>query len=123
QVIVQVLDEDMNRLAQSEHLLAPNPRGEVKKLSDPDAGVDVVTLAPPAPDGSARPTQVFLDGPALEAILNARRFNVNVSGRTPAVEYALPDDVVAATRARYIEAYEKVSGRSFDEWLTQVTAR
>ena len=33
----------------------------------------------------------------------------------------LPDDVVQATRARYIEAYERVSGRSFDEWLTEVT--
>jgi len=30
---------------------------------------------------------------------------------------ALPDDVVAATRARYIEAYERISGRSFDDWI------
>ena len=30
---------------------------------------------------------------------------------------ALPDDVVAATRARYLQAYETVSGRSFDDWL------
>jgi phosphoribosylaminoimidazole-succinocarboxamide synthase len=28
----------------------------------------------------------------------------------------LPDHVVAGTRARYIEAYEQVSGRSFDAW-------
>jgi phosphoribosylaminoimidazole-succinocarboxamide synthase len=28
----------------------------------------------------------------------------------------LPADVVAATRARYIEAYERVSGRSFADW-------
>jgi phosphoribosylaminoimidazole-succinocarboxamide synthase len=33
----------------------------------------------------------------------------------------LPDDVVQATRARYVEAYERVSGRPFDEWLTEVT--
>ena len=33
----------------------------------------------------------------------------------------LPEDVVKATRERYIEAYERVSGRSFDEWLTEVT--
>ena len=30
---------------------------------------------------------------------------------------ALPDDVVAATRRRYIDAYERISGRSFDDWL------
>jgi phosphoribosylaminoimidazole-succinocarboxamide synthase len=29
----------------------------------------------------------------------------------------LPDDVVAYTRARYIEAYERVSGKSFTDWL------
>ncbi|MEV4311759.1 phosphoribosylaminoimidazolesuccinocarboxamide synthase [Actinocrispum sp. NPDC049592] len=30
---------------------------------------------------------------------------------------ALPVDVVERTRARYIEAYERVSGRSFADWL------
>jgi phosphoribosylaminoimidazole-succinocarboxamide synthase len=30
---------------------------------------------------------------------------------------ALPDDVVANTRARYVEAYERITGRSFDAWL------
>ena len=34
----------------------------------------------------------------------------------------LPEDVVDATRKRYIEAYEKVSGRSFDEWLQEVSS-
>ena len=29
----------------------------------------------------------------------------------------LPDDIVAATRARYIEAYERISGLSFDDWI------
>ncbi|MCP2259337.1 phosphoribosylaminoimidazole-succinocarboxamide synthase [Streptoalloteichus tenebrarius] len=29
---------------------------------------------------------------------------------------ALPDDVVAATRARYVEAYERLSGRSLADW-------
>ena len=29
----------------------------------------------------------------------------------------LPDDVVQRTRARYIEAYETVSGLSFDDWV------
>jgi phosphoribosylaminoimidazole-succinocarboxamide synthase len=30
---------------------------------------------------------------------------------------ALPDEVVAATRARYVEAYERLTGRSFADWL------
>ncbi|MEA2452047.1 MAG: phosphoribosylaminoimidazole-succinocarboxamide synthase [Actinomycetota bacterium] len=33
----------------------------------------------------------------------------------------LPPDVVAASRDRYIEAYEKVSGRPFDSWLKEVS--
>jgi phosphoribosylaminoimidazole-succinocarboxamide synthase len=34
----------------------------------------------------------------------------------------LPEDVVQATRDRYVEAYEKVSGRPFDAWLKEVSA-
>lgn len=34
----------------------------------------------------------------------------------------LPADVVEATRDRYVEAYERVSGRPFDSWLKEVTA-
>ena len=33
---------------------------------------------------------------------------------------AIPDDVVAGTRARYVEAYEKITGQSFDDWLARV---
>ncbi len=33
----------------------------------------------------------------------------------------LPDDVVAATRDRYVEGYERVSGRRFDSWLKEVS--
>jgi phosphoribosylaminoimidazole-succinocarboxamide synthase len=29
---------------------------------------------------------------------------------------AAPDEVVAATRARYVEAYERITGRSFADW-------
>ncbi len=29
----------------------------------------------------------------------------------------LPQEIVDATRARYIEAYERISGKSFDDWL------
>ena len=32
---------------------------------------------------------------------------------------AIPDDVVAGTRDRYIEAYEKITGQPFDEWLAR----
>ena len=28
----------------------------------------------------------------------------------------LPDEVVAATRARYLEAYERLTGKSFADW-------
>jgi phosphoribosylaminoimidazole-succinocarboxamide synthase len=31
----------------------------------------------------------------------------------------LPDDVVAATRARYVEAYERLTGTPFDDWLAR----
>jgi phosphoribosylaminoimidazole-succinocarboxamide synthase len=31
----------------------------------------------------------------------------------------LPPDVVTATRARYLEAYERVAGRPFDEWTAE----
>jgi phosphoribosylaminoimidazole-succinocarboxamide synthase len=33
---------------------------------------------------------------------------------------AIPDDVVAGTRERYIEAYEKITGQPFDDWLARV---
>ena len=33
----------------------------------------------------------------------------------------LPNEVVEATRARYVEAYERVTGRSFDSWLQEVS--
>ncbi len=33
---------------------------------------------------------------------------------------AIPDDVVAGTRQRYIEAYERITGQSFDVWLDSV---
>ncbi len=31
---------------------------------------------------------------------------------------ALPEEVVVATRARYVEAYERLTGRSFADWLS-----
>ncbi len=33
---------------------------------------------------------------------------------------AIPDDIVAGTRARYVEAYEKITGQPFGEWLAKV---
>ena len=32
---------------------------------------------------------------------------------------AIPDDVVARTREKYIEAYERITGEPFDAWLTR----
>ena len=29
----------------------------------------------------------------------------------------IPDDVVAGTRERYVDAYERISGEPFDAWL------
>jgi phosphoribosylaminoimidazole-succinocarboxamide synthase len=37
-------------------------------------------------------------------------------GKTPPPP-ALPDEVVAATSARYVDAYEKVTGRQFSDWV------
>jgi len=33
---------------------------------------------------------------------------------------AIPDDVVAGTRSKYVEAYERITGESFDGWLARV---
>jgi phosphoribosylaminoimidazole-succinocarboxamide synthase len=35
---------------------------------------------------------------------------------------ALPDDVVAGTRGRYVEAYEAITGEPFDAWLARTAA-
>jgi phosphoribosylaminoimidazole-succinocarboxamide synthase len=32
---------------------------------------------------------------------------------------AIPDDVVAGTRERYIEAYERITGEPFSQWLAR----
>jgi phosphoribosylaminoimidazole-succinocarboxamide synthase len=34
----------------------------------------------------------------------------------------IPEDVVAGTRAKYVEAYELVTGESFDAWLSRTSA-
>ena len=33
---------------------------------------------------------------------------------------AIPDDVVARTRAKYVQAYERIAGEPFDAWLARV---
>ena len=35
---------------------------------------------------------------------------------------AIPDDVVAGTRARYVDAYERITGESFQRWLDRAAA-
>ena len=36
---------------------------------------------------------------------------------------AIPEDVVARTREKYVEAYARVTGQSFDDWLSRTGAR
>jgi phosphoribosylaminoimidazole-succinocarboxamide synthase len=40
--------------------------------------------------------------------------------KPPAPE--IPEDVVAGTRARYVEAYELIVGEPFDQWLKRAGA-
>ncbi len=35
---------------------------------------------------------------------------------------AIPDDVVAGTRARYVEAYERITGETFQQWLDRTAS-
>jgi phosphoribosylaminoimidazole-succinocarboxamide synthase len=42
--------------------------------------------------------------------------------RTPPAP-AIPDDVVAKTREKYIEAYERITGGKFDAWLQRTGAK
>ena len=41
--------------------------------------------------------------------------------RTPPAP-AIPDEVVARTREKYIEAYERITGQAFDTWLERTSA-
>jgi len=34
----------------------------------------------------------------------------------------LPDDVVAGTRERYVDAYDRITGESFDDWMARTAA-
>jgi phosphoribosylaminoimidazole-succinocarboxamide synthase len=34
----------------------------------------------------------------------------------------IPDDIVSRTRAKYVEAYERITGETFDAWLTRTGA-
>jgi phosphoribosylaminoimidazole-succinocarboxamide synthase len=42
--------------------------------------------------------------------------------RTPPAP-AIPPDVVAGTRARYVEAYERITGEPFAAWLERTGAQ
>ena len=42
--------------------------------------------------------------------------------RTPPAP-EIPEDVVARTREKYVEAYERITGEPFDAWLTRTGAR
>ena len=34
----------------------------------------------------------------------------------------IPDDVVAGTRERYVDAYERITGEPFDDWMARTAA-
>jgi phosphoribosylaminoimidazole-succinocarboxamide synthase len=40
-------------------------------------------------------------------------------GRPALAQQQIPDQVIAATRQRYVQAYERLTGESFDAWLTR----
>ena len=69
----------------------------------------------PADDYRPGGSQASFDKQYVRDWLDASGWDHN----PPAPE--LPAEVVDATRARYIEAYEKVSGRPFDSWLKEVS--
>ncbi len=41
--------------------------------------------------------------------------------RTPPAP-EIPEDIVSRTRQKYVEAYERITGQSFDDWLTRTQA-
>jgi phosphoribosylaminoimidazole-succinocarboxamide synthase len=43
-------------------------------------------------------------------------------GRNPPAP-PIPEDVVARTREKYVEAYERITGQSFDDWLRRTGAK
>ena len=57
----------------------------------------------------------------LRQAVRARLGDRERLGRTPPAP-AIPDDVVAGTRARYVEAYERIAGEPFEAWLERTGA-
>ena len=68
-------------------------------------------------------TKLFLLAESLGVCLrNVRDWAAGTGwDKTPPAP-AIPNDVVAGTRARYVEAYERIAGRPFAEWLTRTAA-
>jgi phosphoribosylaminoimidazole-succinocarboxamide synthase len=68
----------------------------------------------PADDWEPGRTQASFDKQYVRNWLLSPESGWDRHGGTPPP--ALPDDVVAATRARYVEAYERLTGLSFADW-------
>lgn len=67
----------------------------------------------PASQWRAGQVQPSFDKQFVRDWLSSPEANWDRSGDPP----PLPDDVVAATRARYVEAYERLTGLSFADWI------
>jgi phosphoribosylaminoimidazole-succinocarboxamide synthase len=87
--------------------------GKVREMFD--AGEDLLMVA----TDRISVFDVVLPTPISDkgAVLNGLSVFINWDKKYPGPELA--DDVVAGTTARYREAYERITGRSFDEYMNQ----
>ena len=86
-------------------------------------------VLPPDPDDSAQQVAAaftaFQAGQNTAAVYRAQlnaiaaRYPTCLNAWAALGELALPDDVIAGTRARYVEAFERITGASFDRYLEE----
>ena len=70
------------------------------------------------PRASGRPTRTSRAAPAeLRQAVRARLGLRRPAGTALRRRRPIPDEVVARTREKYIEAYERITGEPFDAWL------
>ena len=60
-----------------------------------------------------------LDESGRARMVDVTAKEVTVRHATATGRVLLSPEVVAGTRERYVEAYERITGRSFDEWLKE----
>ena len=68
--------------------------------------------------GTRRPMRRAARSPRSTSSTSATGWRAR-RGTRPTPGPALPDDVVAGTRARYVEAFERITGASFARYLTE----